>query len=180
MYSLEKLKSKLRPGHVLHTLISEHEFIFGFLSKLELLNDAIQKNSADPAKAAEISELKNVAEHLIGAEPHHKREEDVLFPEMEARDVFGPPSVMRQEHEELRAKKKELKDLVDNADTAGLSKEKLQEISRYLVPTLKEHIDKENNILYPLAFEVIKEKSVWTDMKNHCDKIGYCCFTPEV
>lgn len=178
MYSLEKLKSRLRPGHMLHTLISEHEFILSFLNKLESIATAVQDESA-VLSADQMAELKDVAEHLLGAEPHHKREEDVLFPQMEERDVVGPPSVMRQEHEELRAKKKELKDLVENTAQAESFNNRLQEISGYLVPVLKDHIDKENNILYPLAFEIIKEKSVWTDMKNRCDKIGYCCFTPE-
>ena len=45
--------------------------------------------------------------------------------------------------------------------------------------TLRDHIFKENNILYPTALEVIKENSVWKKMKDDCDKIGYCCFTPE-
>lgn len=178
MYSLEKLKSKLRPGHMLHTLISEHEFILDFLNKLEFITAVVQDESA-VLSADQTAELKNVAEHLLGAEPHHKREEDVLFPQMEERDVVGPPSVMRQEHEELRAKKKELNDLVENAVQAENFNKRLRQISGYLVPVLREHINKENNILYPLAFEIIKEKSVWTDMKNRCDKIGYCCFTPE-
>ncbi len=38
---------------------------------------------------------------------------------------------------------------------------------------------KENEILYPMALEVIKEKEIWQKMKVTADKIGYCCFTPE-
>jgi len=38
----------------------------------------------------------------------------------------------------------------------------------------------ENNILYPMALEAIKEENVWQEMKSKCDKIGYCCFTPKV
>lgn len=178
MYSLEKLKTKVQPGHVLHTLISEHDFILEFLKKLELINQDIQKDGVSGKNDLKLADLKDVAEHLVGAEPHHKREEDVLFPELEDKGIFGPPSVMRQEHEELRAKKKELKELVENVGEADSFKKKLQSISQYIVPVLREHIDKENNILYPLAFEVVQDKSNWIKMKKDCDAIGYCCFTP--
>ncbi len=44
--------------------------------------------------------------------------------------------------------------------------------------TLRDHIFKENNILYPMAVQVILEPEKWADMKLKCDEIGYCCFTP--
>lgn len=178
MYSLEKLKTKIQPGHVLHTFIFEHEFILDFLKKLELINQDVQENGISGKNDSKLAELKDVADHLVGAEPHHKREEDVLFPEVEDKGIFGPPSVMRQEHEELRLKKKELKNLVENIGEEGSFKKNLNSISNYIVPVLREHIDKENNILYPIAFEVVQDKAVWQDMKRRADKIGYCCFTP--
>ncbi|HLF85906.1 MAG TPA: hypothetical protein VI584_02375 [Nitrospiria bacterium] len=46
--------------------------------------------------------------------------------------------------------------------------------------TLRDHIFKENNILCPMALQVIPEKNSWDKMKAECDKIEYCCFTPEV
>jgi DUF438 domain-containing protein len=46
------------------------------------------------------------------------------------------------------------------------------------VPALRDHIFKENNVLYPAALEVIEDESVWTRLKQECDKIGYCCFKP--
>jgi len=45
---------------------------------------------------------------------------------------------------------------------------------------LREHISKENDILYPISLEVIPEEIVWQNMKKECDKIGYCCFTPKI
>ncbi|MGB9598396.1 MAG: hemerythrin domain-containing protein [Minisyncoccales bacterium] len=91
---------------------------------------------------------------------------------------------MRQEHEELREKKKELKELSgllqeEIRKTLKIFKEKFNEISEFILLVLREHIFKENNILYPMALEVIQEKEVWQKMKENCDKIGYCCFTPK-
>jgi len=42
---------------------------------------------------------------------------------------------------------------------------------------LSSHIFKENNILFPTALRVIKNKE-WFDIRQNFDEIGYCCFTP--
>lgn len=176
-----RIKAGLAPGHVIHTLVSEHEMILGFLDELERVNQAAQKTSSYSSNKDEVKKLTHIAEHLIGAEPHHKREEDVFFPEVEKRGVFGPPQVMRMEHEDLRRRKHDLKELSESAEQMDFNtfKKRLDTISRFIVPTLRDHIFKENNILYPMALQVIQEKNIWDKMKTECDKIGYCCFTPE-
>jgi len=45
---------------------------------------------------------------------------------------------------------------------------------------LRDHIYKENYILYPTAIDAIKENEIWKSMKEKCDLIGYCPFTPEI
>lgn len=37
---------------------------------------------------------------------------------------------------------------------------------------------KEDNILYPIALQLLSPDE-WEKVKKECDKIGYCCFTPE-
>ncbi|ETJ25240.1 Hemerythrin HHE cation binding protein, partial [human gut metagenome] len=45
---LDKIKTKIEPGHVVHTLIAEHDRILEFLTELEDINFKIQKlNSYD-------------------------------------------------------------------------------------------------------------------------------------
>jgi hypothetical protein len=44
--------------------------------------------------------------------------------------------------------------------------------------TLRAHIEKENNILYPMALQCITDDKKWEEMKIKCDDIGYCCFCP--
>ena len=171
------LKGKLKANHPLYTLISEHEIILGFLDRLENLNKKVEKGNLDHKI---LKELKDISSHLIETEPHHQREEKVLFPEIEQRGIFGPTEVMRQEHQELRAKKEELKALSELSKGQFKKRlKKFKETSEFILSVLREHIFKENNILYPMAFEVIKEKEVWQKIKKECDKIGYCCFTPK-
>jgi len=173
-------KLDLQPGHPIHTFVAEHEAILGFLDKLEKVNQIIQ-GITDFKNQKEFNELKHIAEHLIGAEPHHKREEEVLFPELEQRGVLGSPEMMRFEHVELRKSKKELKEISQsfNENNFKESKKKLDEVSNFIASFLRDHIFKENNILYPMALETIQEKDVWQKIKRDCDKIGYCCFTPK-
>lgn len=58
-------------------------------------------------------------------------------------------------------------------------KNKVDEVSKYIIFNLRDHIFKENYILYPSSLEVIKGKDIWDDMKKRCDEIGYCSFTFE-
>jgi hypothetical protein len=43
---------------------------------------------------------------------------------------------------------------------------------------LSSHFYKENNILFPTALKVISENE-WREIREQCDELGYCCFTPE-
>ena len=54
---------------------------------------------------------------------------------------------------------------------------KVEELAAYLTKELPNHIYKEDNILYPMATQVIPNEK-WEGMKRECDKIGYCCFYP--
>lgn len=177
---LDKMRTKIEPGHVLDTLIAEHEKIKEFLTQLEEINFKIQKLKVPDEDKVLTSMLVIIAENLLDAENHHKREEDVLFPEMEKRNITGPTRIMRMEHDELRARKRILKETAVNIDKMefGAYKERVDEAAKYIVFNLRDHIYKENYILYPTALDAIQDNELWKDMKNRCDKIGYCGFTP--
>lgn len=177
----DKLKASLPPGHVIHTLLSEHEMILGFLDKLEDVTSEIQKMATYKNGAEEFDLLKHIAEHLNDAEAHHKREEDVLFVALEDKGLSGPPQVMRMEHVELRGYKKDLQTLANEPPgNFDQFKKKLNTTANLITTMLRDHIFKENNILYPAALDVIPDEDVWAKLKAECDKIGYCCFTPKV
>lgn len=178
---LERMKATLEPGHVVHTLVSEHDMVLGFPDELEKVNQAVQEMQSYDGDREEFEKLEHVAEHLLGAEPHHQREEEVLFPEVEKRGVSGPPQMMRMEHEDLRRRKHELKELAETARDGDFAtfRKRLDAVDGFIVSSLRDHIFKENNILYPAALQVIPEDEVWVKMRSACDEIGYCCFTPE-
>ncbi|NFI03749.1 DUF438 domain-containing protein [Clostridium botulinum] len=178
---LDKIKTKLEPDHVLYTLISEHDKILEFLTELEEINFKIQKLKSYNSGSEEFEALKTVVNNILDAEKHHQREEKVLFVEMEDRKITGPTRIMRMEHDDLRAKKKFLKQTAEEVYQLEFNefKEKVDDTAKYIVFNLRDHIFKENYILYPTAIETIKGKEIWKDMKKKCDEIGYCGFTPK-
>ena len=179
---LDKIKTKIEPGHVIFTFIAEHDKILEFLTQLEEINFRIQKLEKYNSSLEEIEALKTVVDNILDAENHHQREEQVLFIELEDRQITGPTRIMRMEHEDLRAKKKFLRQAAEEASELDFAefKEKVDDTSKYIIFNLRDHIFKENYILYPTAIEAITERETWQDMKIRCDKIGYCGFTPKV
>ena len=178
---LEKLKTDVPVGHPLSTLIAEHEEILKILDRLDEVNKEIQKLEEFDQENPVFEELKEIGAKLLDTEKHHTREEETLFPEVDKSGVTGPTRIMRMEHDDLWPHKEEIMKLAENAADMNFDrfKEKLKMNSEYVVVTLRDHIFKENNILYPTAKDVI-EKSKWEEIKAKSDQIGYCSFTPKV
>lgn len=178
--SMGKTEMNLKPGHPIHTLMEEHKMILDFIDKLQKTTDKIESAKYFNDVPEELEMLKHIAEHLVEADKHHQREEEVLFPMLEKFGVTEPPEIMREEHEELKPKKKELyKTAKDHKDISYRRfVRKVKEIAEYLTKELPDHIYKEDNILYPMAIQVIPGEK-WKEIKEKCDEIGYCCFTPE-
>jgi DUF438 domain-containing protein len=177
--AVEKMKA-LPSGHVIRVMFEEHDCLLNSLSDLEKFNHQVQSLSSWDDAAKRREDLLALAQTFLDAEPHHQREEQVLFPRIEEKGIAGPPMVMRHEHEELRIRKKSLKELAEKSDMDFKAfQETLNTLSSYLTGVLREHIQKENGILYPMALEIIADDAVWKQMKEACDAIGYCSFTPK-
>lgn len=177
----ERLRRSLDPGHVIHTMVIEHDKILGFLDDMEAGNLEIQRAGHFDAGNAVYDTLRRAVSHLVGAEPHHRREEEVLFPELEKHGIFGPPQVMREEHVELRRLKHQAKDLLEGLNETRFAafRSSLDPVARNLVGMLRAHIDKENGVLYPMALRAITSPADWERLREECDRIGYCCFSPQ-
>ncbi|NPV52676.1 MAG: DUF438 domain-containing protein [Firmicutes bacterium] len=181
---VEDLKGRAGAGHPLYTLISEHELILGFLDSLEAATGRLWESDSytpgDKDSDKDIELVEELARHLVETEKHHRREEDALFPALESRGITGPTRVMRIEHEEMRPKKQELLELVRRVNSMDYEefKHRLREIASFIVFHLRDHIFKENTILYPAAYRAIREPGAWSQIARKCDEIGYCCFTP--
>ncbi|HUW63952.1 MAG TPA: DUF438 domain-containing protein [Spirochaetia bacterium] len=168
------------PGHPVHTLMEEHKRILQFAG---LLNEAAQEITTAGSIAAAptaMEKLNHLVEHFKGSNKHYLREENVLFPYLEKHGVVEPPAIMWSEHDEIRGREKKLYELFDESPGLEFSRfaGSLTEEAQGLADLLTGHFYKENNILFPMALQVITPDE-WPEIRRQCDEIGYCCFTPE-
>lgn len=194
---LEQQKVEVEASHPIHTLMEEHKLIVGFLDRLADLLNNLESSGSYSGFSPYTEELAEIAHHLIETEKHHKREEEGLFPILERHGIQEPPAIMVIDHEEFWPIKERIQELAKvaqaaaphtspaaavsaDADRPGFAefKGELLEIGPKLVEGLKDHIFKEDTIIYQMALNAVSERE-WKEIKQRCDLIGYCCFTPE-
>lgn len=178
--SLVKQRIEVRSPHPIHTLMEEHKLIVEALHHLADVVKALEScKRYEDLTAGDLAKLERASHLLVEAELHHDREEQCLFPMLEKHGITEPPAIMREEHVEFRAKKKELFQIVNKRDRCDFDtfKAKITELGGFITRELDSHIFKEDNILYQIALQVLTEEE-WKEVKRGCDKIGYCCFKP--
>lgn len=175
---LEEMMGDLDYSHPLSVLVREHDEILSVLDSLEIAVQKINKLDKYNLKDNVFTELKEIGTLLLETENHHAREEDALFPEVDKKGITGPTRIMKMEHEDLWPYKEEIDQLAKNVSKMNFTefKRQLNELTEHLILTLRDHIYKENNILYPTAKDVITYDK-WEKIKKLSDDIGYCSFT---
>ena len=145
-------------------LMEEHSVILRVLTAMEKALSDIPNGKFHPdffLNAADF--IKNFADAC-----HHAKEEGVLFVEMETSGVpvkGGPIGVMLAEHEQGRQYTRLMREAVEMwqaGDTSAVEAVKLNGMG--YVNLLRQHIQKENNILFPMADRVVptkKQSAIW-------------------
>jgi len=129
---------------------------------IERVLDALQRLTAVPVNQS-LEQWRKALEFFrhFADQCHHFKEEKVLFPAMEEHGIpreGGPIGMMLQEHEEGRAHVKAMVAAVEELSTGtGAADEVLLTHARAYVTLLREHIQKEDDILFRMADEVIPE-----------------------
>jgi hemerythrin-like domain-containing protein len=137
-------------------LKAEHEAVLLSLRILEASAAALEAGEA--SAAAEIGELLEFFRVFVDR-CHHGKEEEFLFPELERRGVpreGGPVGVMLHEHEIGRAHVRSMASALARV-TAGekaAAAQLAREAGEYSA-MLQAHIQKENNILFRMADQVV-------------------------
>ncbi len=133
---------------VTEDLMKEHQLILKYVDLMERYAEYSLKHPGTPIlldKAAGfIGFIKEFADHF-----HHAKEEDILFPHLEMPGVLthcNPVPQMLSEHHKAR-------EFVHNMERATQEKAltELADNAAQYAQLLKEHIYKEDNILYPMA-----------------------------
>lgn len=173
-------KVEVESPHPIHSLMEEHKVILESLSALKTTLIRLRKAKSFKEFGSGLKKLRESAHHLVEAESHHQREEEALFPKLEDHDITEPVAVMQSDHVAFRKRKQALYQLAYNPGDIDFESFKTRgaELGEYLVEELESHIFKEDNIIYQIALQTLSEKE-WEVVKRECDKIGYCCFTPQ-
>ena len=177
-----EIRAKLAPGHLLSELYTEHDLILGNVEDLDQGNAMVQASNDFDDVALMASQLQVVAENLLASAPHHRREEEILFPVAERHGLVGPTAAMSAEHVRLDYRKMRLHALCARAASMAFAdfKKQLNATARMLSLEIRDHIFKENNILYPAAFRLIESDELWQQMARSSEEIGICDFWPRV
>lgn len=160
--------------------MEEHQVILNFCKVLEgLVKDIKKKNSINDSQEI-LKDLQLVSGHLLRTEKHHIREEHTFVRRLVSMAEFDPSQEIRKQHDSLGVLKRKLERTIYGIYTTLFDEfqKELQSVSRKLVKELRNHIDIEENILYPQAVKLIPDKNQWKKMRKESTDIGYCCFTP--
>jgi hemerythrin-like domain-containing protein len=142
-------------------LMDEHRLIVKVLDCLEEAADRL-----DGGDDVSPEFFLDAAEFVAGFADrcHHGKEEDILFVAMTAMDMpqdAGPVAVMLQEHDEGRAYTagfRSAAEQVKSGDTSAAA-DIVRNVYDY-VNLLREHINKEDNVLFPMADQIIPADSM--------------------
>ena len=172
-------KLKLPASHPLTICKDEHKIIKRNLRRLKALLVKLKAAGSFEKARRQLDVLKELSHFFLETEKHHQREEKAIFPRLKAHGITEPPQIFEEDHAEFMAKKKVLSESAlaeDKGDYRGFLS-KISPVIEFLTTNLTDHIYKEDNILYPMAYEAL-EKSEWRDVRKKFDAIGYCCFAP--
>lgn len=141
-------------------LVEEHRIILKMLQCLEKIADEGEekgKLNSETARRA-IDFLRNFADGC-----HHAKEEDRLFVVMQEHGVpkeGGPIGVMLMEHDDGRRFVRGMAQAIDGAAQGNQEAIKnFSENAHNFVALLTNHINKEDNILFPMASQVLAHQS---------------------
>ena len=149
-------------------LSNEHRVIERVLDVLEKLTNRPVENSLDSWKEA-LDFFSHFADQC-----HHFKEEQVLFPAMEEHGIpkdGGPIGVMLMEHEEGRSHVRSMRAAVVAVEAKSeAAKESLLNSARAYLRLLREHIQKEDEVLFRIADDVIpadEQKTLLVSFEEH-------------
>jgi len=156
-------------------LMNEHRVIERALTLLELATVKMEGGVKVPLEALNML-LKFF--QVFADRCHHGKEEDVLFPLLEVRGVprdGGPIEVMLYEHQVGRSYVKALRESLEVLDKYVEAKTKFINNALNYISLLRNHIYKEDNILFKIALQVLTKddnEKLMREFENVENRIG--------
>jgi len=177
--AVEKEKPGEGPGHPIHILLKEHEYVKGDARDLAEVIGLLERATDWSAVEGELERLDALLRDFQEYNKHKVREENCLFPVLEKHGVTGPPAIMWMEHDQQRAAVKAAAEALAQRGTRAFAEFKAAILPhlRALAEGVPSHFYKEENILFPTALRLISDEE-FKAIKASMDDLGYCYFTP--
>jgi len=152
---------------LLEVFYDDHEHALAQLNQLEkYLNLIKETGDADKVRIQLIGFSRFLE---MALDIHFVQEEQALFPLLaEKVGSHGPVMVMEMEHDDLRQSQKALKDALSQSE---LNNDAIFEHGGHILHVLREHISKENQVLFPLSERVLNEEE-WKRAEQIAGKIA--------
>jgi hemerythrin-like domain-containing protein len=139
-------------------LMAEHRLIEQALGSLETYS--VEVHAGAPVERAVVGEYTSFLSGFADS-CHHGKEEDILFQRLLERGLprhAGPLAVMYHEHELGRAHVRALTEIAARTGAVAAAEAQLfLTNAEGYVPLLRQHILKEDRILYPMALQVLTD-----------------------
>lgn len=156
------------PGHPVQIFHLENKRLEALMDgQLERARQAME--AGQPPRAVELAEA---LDKLWEVDKHYSRKENLLFPYLERYGVTAPPKVMWAVDDEIRTHIKLLRQAVADGHTGEAADPALAPKLKEAMEQIREMIFKEENILFPLAYEKLHPAD-WASMAAESDEIGF-------
>ena len=172
------LRANLSPDHPVRRVLAEHEMFECFLADLEEVNLLLQDAAGLTEFSSEFRRLEHITGHLQAIDIHNQREDDLIFPVLANYPCKSICTVLEKAHWRIKNMVGNLTMAVNNFKNFEPVQFKIQinALTSAIVPIMREHIFQEDNILYPVALDVLKDEKVWWRIKQLSEEMGYCGF----
>src|SRR3989304_4093905 len=140
-----------------------------FLRQLEHLENLINGNGSNAAISATVATIETAVD------AHAQTEESGIYPALEPTlgRSMGPLAVMDAEHADIRKTLTFIKGTNDKTP-----KKELADAAKHFINVLREHITKEDNILFPMAVQILgvsKLDAMAKQCQSGHSNVAPCC-----
>jgi len=164
--ALQPKKEDFIRDHPLELFQKENQKIHSLLENVRLLLGNNELNQEL------ITEWQSLHQKLWQIDIHYQKKEHLLFPFLEKKGVYAPPSVMWSTHDEIRDKFKSISQSFTNTNLNNSEFESLKERALSVYQQIEDMINKEEKVLFPLCQEKFQPDD-WEAIKNSLSDFGH-------
>ena len=166
-------------GHPVHTFREENAALMTELAALGDAASALDALGDDDAAGDALLPVRARLNALADVDKHYLRKEHLLFPYLEKHGITGPPKVMWAKHDEARALLRGAHEAMAAAPaTAAEARAAIALTVRPAAQAIRDMIDREENILLPMALDTLDELE-WWEVARQSAEIGFCLVAPD-